>query len=520
MNAAPIDRLRRRRLVLGEAGGWRPSLARLGVLAAVWAMLFHADLADLVRVWLTSTPYSHCVFLPPIIAWLVWQRRAGLLRLEPRPWWPGLAWLALGALLWLFGWAAGVALLRHAALVVTGQALVLAMLGPAVGRALAFPLFYAFFMIPVGTEAEPAMQIITARMAVQLLWLSGVPAEIAGIFITTPNGHFRVAEACSGTGFLIAMAAFSTLVAHLCFKSLPRRVLFVAMAMTLCLLANSMRAFGIIFIAYHSSVDSAVVVDHVLYGWLFFAAVIVLAMVIGWPFHDRSPHDPWFDPARLQGAVEPRRGIGWGVPLAATALMVAPVAWSVLSRSFSASLPHAVEAPQVPGWTREATSPLPSWQPHFTGADRMLVAHYRDGGDRAVDLAIVQFAWQEDGKELVGFGQGAAAPDGEGDWTWSAPAAAPAGARGDMLAGPRIERRMAWTWYRVGGVLTGRASRVKLETLKLRLLGRDQRAAAIIASALVPPGPDGAAQATRTLADFSAALGPVEELADRGLAID
>jgi exosortase A len=520
MTSAPLPSRRHLRQILREVDGWPGSLMRLAGLTVLLTALFHADLGDIVRVWLTSSPYSHCIFLPPIIAWMVWQRRDGLARLAPRDWWPGLVWLGLGAFVWLLGWAAGVALLRHGALVVMAQGLVLATLGPAVGRALIFPLFYAFFLVPVGTEAEPYLQILTARMAINLLWLAGVPAEISGIFITTPNGYFRVAEACSGTGFLIAMAAFSTLVAHLSFKSPLRRGLFVAGALLVCLLANGVRAFAIILIAYHTSVNSAVVVDHVLYGWLFFALVLVLVLLIGWPFYDRSPIEPWFEPARLQGAVEAPRGPRGVVIALAVAILVLPAGWVTASQAFSPDVLPVPRLPEVRGWARVEAGEPPAWAPHFAGADRIRLGHYRDPAGRIVDLAVVGFAWQAEGKELVGFGQGAASPDGQGAWTWAAPARAPVRARGDMLAGPGGERRLAYSFYHVGGRLTGVASRVKIETLKARLLGRDQRALAIILSTPVPDGPDGEAEAARVLAGFIGALGAIEDLADRSLAID
>ncbi len=519
MTGPSLPRPRWQHLVLREAGGWQGSLARLALLVACFGLIFHADIIDMVRVWLNSQPYSHCVFLPAIIGWMVWQRRAGLAKLEPHGWWPALAWLGLGAFAWLLGWAAGVALFRHAALVVMGQGLVMLALGPAVARALAFPLFYAFFMIPIGTEAEPVLQIFTARMAVNMLWLAGVPAEISGIFITTPNGYFRVAEACSGTGFLIAMAAFSTLVAHLCFKSMARRFLFVSASLLICLFANSVRAFGIIYIAYQTSVDSAVVVDHVLYGWLFFASVILLVVALGWPFYDRSPFEAWFDPSRLQGAVENPRGLSHGLMLAALAAMLTPVGWSLAARAFATPLPPQSSPPAVAGWAQDPVGLMPGWEPHFAGADRLIVTHYRDRADRVVDLALVFLAHQEDGKELVGFGQGAASPDGAGGWIWAEPAPAPDRARGDMLAGPQGQRRLAYTYYDVNGRLTGQSGRVKLETLKARLLGRDQRAMAILVSTVAQPGKDGDARAARTLTEFLDALGPVEDLADRSLAI-
>ena len=103
------------------------------------------------------------------------------------------------------------------------QGAVVACLGRDVARGLLFPLAYALFLIPLGAELVPAMQTLTAQMVTGLLALTGVPAHLEGVFITTPVGYFEVAEACAGVRFLVAMAAFGALVANVCFKAWPRR---------------------------------------------------------------------------------------------------------------------------------------------------------------------------------------------------------------------------------------------------------------------------------------------------------
>lgn len=496
-------------------GDWPGALMTLGGLVAVFVAFFHGDIVDLVHVWWKSQAYNHCLLLPPIIGWLVWHRRAALARLDPRCWWPGLAWLALGALLWLTGAAAGVALFRHAGLVVMGQGLVVAMLGPGVARALAFPLFYALFLIPVGTEAEPLLQIVTARMAMALLALAGVPAQIEGIFISVPGGLFRVAQACSGTGFLIAMAAYTALAANLCFRNPVRRAVFVVAALLTCFIANAIRAFGIIYVAYRTSLNSAIVVDHIVYGWLFFAGVIVLVMWVARRWFDRDPFDPPRPERERVGSRHTSRR--WPVLVAALAIMGAPLLWSAGAGAFSLPLPPKTVLPDVPGWTRVADPAHTPWRPRFTGADRMVMGHYRDGAGGIVDLALVLYAHQRQGKELVGFGQGAAAPDGAGPWTWAAPAAAPPGARGDLLAGPHGQWLRTLTFYQLGDTQTGRAGEVKLATLKARLLGQDQRAMAIVLGTPVPPGADGQRRAQVALSDFLRAMGDVRGLAEHSL---
>ena len=78
---------------------------------------------------------------------------------------------------------------------------------------LLFPLSYMLFLVPFGDELIPALQTITARLTVALTHLSGIKADIDGVFINTPVGLFEVAEACSGVKFLIAMAALAVRVA-------------------------------------------------------------------------------------------------------------------------------------------------------------------------------------------------------------------------------------------------------------------------------------------------------------------
>src|SRR3546814_4913828 len=94
--------------------------------------------------------------------------------------------------------------------------------------------------------------------------------------MSTPTGYFEGAEACSGAKFLIAMTAYAALVSNVCFKSWPRRIVFLSGSLIIAVVANGVRAFGTIYVAHRTSVDFAVGFDHVFYGWVFFAIVITL----------------------------------------------------------------------------------------------------------------------------------------------------------------------------------------------------------------------------------------------------
>jgi exosortase A len=491
--------------------GWRLHLAALGAIAAAILLVFRADAAGMAAIWWTSETFNHCFLILPLIAWLVWQRLPGLARIRPAAWAPGLLGVAAGAGAWLLGEAGSMAVLRHAGVVLMLQGAVVACLGKAASRALFFPIVYAVFLVPAGEEIVPLLQTVTARMSMVLLGIAGVPAHIEGIFISTPAGYFKVAEACSGLQFLVAMLAYGALVANVCFRSWRRRAAFMAAAIFIPILANGVRAAGTIWIAERSGIEFAAGFDHIVYGWIFFAVVIALLMAAGWPFFDRRPGDPWFDPAALQPGPPPAaadRGLA-AIAVAAIALAALPPLWSVaIASAGSVKPPASLELPQVQGWQAVAAGRGRSWAPNFAGADIVRTGRYRDAAGREVDLAIAVFARQSEGRELIGFGQGAAGP-GSG-WSWTADGEAPPNGRAELISSHGTIREVV-SFYRVGNIVTGSAAKAKLETVRVRLLGGPQRAVAILVSAeAIAKG----GNPRPSIDAFVAALGPVDRLAD------
>ncbi|NNC73659.1 MAG: exosortase A [Sphingomonadaceae bacterium] len=325
---------------------WRKSLMLLGAIELVIIALFFGDAADMGSIWWNSSTYGHCLIVAPIIAWLLWQRRDLLVQLTPRASLWGLAVIAVAASIWTAGEATHISLFRHAGLVLMLQGSVIAILGLSVTRGLLFPLFYAVFLIPFGDEIVPALQLITADLSMFLLGLIGLPAHIEGIYITTPSGYFRVAEACSGVKFLIAMIALGALAANLCFHSWRRRIAFMAICIIVPIIANGIRAFGTIYIADKAGIEFAASFDHIVYGWIFFAIVITIILAIGWRFFDRDIDELAFDPEAIAGTPNGPRVAA--LPVAAMTIGLAALA------SFTGSLVSgAVQAPidRIPSLT-------------------------------------------------------------------------------------------------------------------------------------------------------------------------
>ncbi|GHC87611.1 exosortase A [Novosphingobium pokkalii] len=484
-------------------------LAWLGLIA-----LFHADWAAMAGQWWDSSTYNHILLVPAILVWLVSLRWAALRQIAPQGWWPGLVLFAGAAFLWMLGDFAGFSLVTQTACVLMLQASFLALMGPRLAAAALFPLAYMLFLVPFGDELIPILQIVTARIVMVLLHLASIPAALDGVFITTPAGYFKVAEACSGVKFLIAMTAYGVLVCQVCFRSWPRRAAFMALALVVPVLANGVRAWGTIVLAGQLGIQFAAGFDHVFYGWVFFAVVMALTMLAGWPFFDRARDDP---PVQVAPILADRR-LAWaarwsmaqGVILAALAgLALGFVAWGAAAGRLAAPLPARIDLPTVPGWHRVGGPSGWPWQPRHGGADHRLLGRYADGQGHVVDVSFALYAGQGEGREAGGFGEGAV-PPGSG-WAWEKPATGLAGGSGAMIQAPGPVHRLAVTWYRTDGWLGGSNMHLKLWNIADRLLLRARPTATLILSS----EDHASAPAASALAAFVDATGPLDQWIDR-----
>lgn len=271
--------------------GWREPLALLALAASALVFVTLREWAEMFHQWWNIDTYTHILLVPAIIAWLIWLRTGELRKLEPQAWIPGLGLVAAGLALWLLGRVTGINLIAHAGAVGALQAIVVAVLGLRVSLMLALPIIFGAFLVPFGDEMIPALQMITAEIAVALTHASGVPALVDGIHIDTPAGLFIVAEACSGVKFLVAMVTLAVLVCFTRFDSWSRRAAFMCAAIFVPVLANGVRAWGTIYIAQSQGVEFAAGFDHIFYGWIFFALVVAVLLAGAWRLFEREPED-------------------------------------------------------------------------------------------------------------------------------------------------------------------------------------------------------------------------------------
>jgi len=494
---------------LSIAPGWRPALILIGIASLVFAVVFQREVGGAVRVWIESTAYNHCFLILPLIGFLLWERRAVIASVSPRPTvWP-LMLMPLLSAVWLIAAVLDIQEGRQLTLVAMFEILLLVALGPHLVRRLLAPCLFLFFLVPSGAFLVPSLQKITADITVAGLHILRIPVFSDGLMIEIPEGSFEVAEACAGLRFLIASTVFGCFFAVLMYLSFIRRALFIILSVAVPIAANGLRALGIIVLAHLEGSAAAVEADHVLYGWLFFTLVILILIAIGMMFAQKA------DQAAPVGSAGFSKSSPWRfamVTLVAVLLALAGPAYAARLDSLHppAPLPQAHAPLVAPPW-HIISDANPGWRPAVSGADREFLDELQEPGSGAVTRYVALYRLRAIGNSLTTTENRLVDSVRWHIAEWGRTEVSLHGKRtavttAEIVSGQR--RRLIWSFYVVGGRITTRLIEAKLLQASAVLLEREPVAAFVAISASMGDPVD---PAERQLTRFLAASEPFPE---------
>jgi exosortase len=246
------------------------------LLAALYAPVIWEG----AHLWFSDENYAHGVFIIPVSLGLVWLQRDAIRRVALRPDLWGLAPLALGLIAECIGYLLGSKGLAMLSLVPTLAGVVLLLHGRELWKIVAFPVCFLVFTARLpGGLTDPIsqwIQAVSTTGAVSLMNLLGYPLIQQGNLIELPGITLEVAAVCSGFKKLVALVAFSLLYGYLFRISRGKRLLLVAVAIPIAVLANIIRIGGLIAVtsaggltALHTAHDGAELVVLVVAYFLF-----------------------------------------------------------------------------------------------------------------------------------------------------------------------------------------------------------------------------------------------------------
>ena len=450
----------------------------LVAVAVAYCLLYAGTFGRLADVWWSRDDFSHGFLIPVISAYLVWLKRSRLAALGWRPamgW--GLAVVVVSGALRVIGGAAGVIAVEGLSAVMMLAGLVLLTAGPVVARAVAFPLAYLVFMVPVFdglvTLTQWPFQLMTAQMGVALLQSLGYTVLLDRQFIVLPSIRLEVARVCSGVNYLVAILAIGLPVAYVVLGRWWTRTALVLSALAIGVVANWARVAFIGMWAYAGGevlhgpfhVFQGLVVAWVGFGALFAGAwgLSVLERRFG-PLPHRQEARPVAATGNQGARASDRRA--WVV---AVVVLVAFWLMTLAATPLPGMLTRPLTTlPTVLGEWR-GTPASPDLAPfRLQSADEELVRVYRrvDGEEATVYIGYLRTGGS--GKEVVNY---LTAPLHAG----TAPLPISLSANETLVinhgewASDRARYRL-WFWYEIGGrVISGRYA-AKAETLKNALL--------------------------------------------------
>jgi EpsI family protein len=228
----------------------------------------------------------------------------------------------------------------------------------------------------------------------------------------------------------------------------------------------------------------AVGVDHLVYGWFFFAIVMALVIFIGYMFMDRPFGEAIVDVPALQKLAQPaQRSTSLWVG-AIAALGVAGV--FALYAQFSAATPiRKVEMriPKIPNWS-VTDVPSSDWDPVYEDASDTKKLNYINSQGQIVTMFVAYYDSQHAKREMVRYGHG---PTGGAlKWTWtrenpvSSLKSSPKPHSFQMNASGIGIVKDVFQWYWVNGKIVSSESSAKIHGALARLFYGDKRAATII----------------------------------------
>ena len=471
---------------------WRSYLVLLFVSLAGLIWIYHGTAATLYTLWSSSETYAHGFVIFPISLYLIWSKRATLNKITPRPSIRATLALALLCLGWLVAQTANVQVIAQYMFVAMIPALVTALLGWRVARAIAFPLAFTLLAVPFGDVFIRPLIDFTAHFSVSALQLTGIPVYRDGSHITLPSGSWMVVDACSGLRYLIASFTLGCLYAYLTYHSLLRRLLFIVMSLIVPIIANGIRAYLIILLGHLSSMKLATGVDHLIYGWLFFGLVMFLLFWAGnrWRENDVRP-----TPNEAAGIIP----LAGATPLkaavfAATALAIAwaaPVYLQHLEQQAYNPAPVSLSLPEnFDGWT--ATPATIGLQPIFPGATATLMQEYRQG-NQVIGIYLAYFRNENANAKAV-TSQNLLAAEKSPTWSLFHESirelhVEPKHVRQSSLVwGNR--KLMAWQWYWIAGTQTANPYLAKMLQAKQHLFGQGDDSTDVVIFAPYDAKPD------------------------------
>lgn len=253
---------------------------------ALASIMYRSTTAYLLGKW-AMDDFTYSYFIPLVVAYLIWEKRAELARVPACRTWAGLLPALLGILLFWMGELGGEFTLMFISLWFLSVGALWSIIGWSRLRVIAFPFFLLLAMVPPPNALYNGLtlrlKLISSQIGVLMLQLCGLSAYREGNVIDIGFTRLQVVDACSGLRYFFPLIVLAILLAYFFRGALWKKIIIVVSAIPISIVTNSMRIASVGILYQFMGPAAAEGFFHDFSGWFIFMmslGILLLEMVL------------------------------------------------------------------------------------------------------------------------------------------------------------------------------------------------------------------------------------------------
>lgn len=268
-------------------------LIKIGVYAGLLLGVYYSALEHLVWHDWWRADYSYCFLIPPIVLYLIWDKRGELFGKASFASWVGSFVLLVGLSFYLLGELGGEYLTLYISLwmVIVGLAWLHLGWRRIKPLAFAFLVLLAAFPLPnfLNNKLTWQLRLVSSQLGVKMMQILGMSAYREGNIIDLGFTQLQVVDACSGLRYFFPLVILALILAYLYKDRFWKRAFLVLSAAPLAVAMNALRIAVTGILYEHWGAEVAEGFFHGFSGWLMFMSAFVILLlemrVLGFRFY-------------------------------------------------------------------------------------------------------------------------------------------------------------------------------------------------------------------------------------------
>jgi len=368
------------------------------LICLLWIASYLNILTTLVAEWTENGSYNHGFLTLAITIYTLYISRRSisnnnvLFRIKFLP------IVLIAGLIWLLSTILDVLTLSQISSYLIFLSLNLCFYGLKTCKKLLFPFILPIFSFPIFNIFQPPLQDISTALTTHTLDLLNVPNFVNNNYVTVPGGVFHIDVSCSGLGFILTSIVLGLTISYFERLSPPKIMALLASAIGFSIFANWLRIVIIILIGNSTNMKHPIVEDHVTFGWLIFAVLLVPLVYLFYRFSKRNTEILTAKTSLKYSEKNGRQNIQFIPFLFMLTLPAFPLSYKLLemrSPKSSSNYNFADSCPYV-----ETSSTNSYFYAHYPGASSHFTKTFIIN-ETIVDVVLINHDRQIQGKELL-----------------------------------------------------------------------------------------------------------------------